>query len=314
MNKPDDLFTTEELIQFQIVLKNYVEAVQRVPLIIFTTLLAALAFLSVAYVEWEIVYRVFDYLGGDNNEYWSPTLMGFTAAIMITGFHVLAKDKPHNLAVIFVERSVGILIPIYLVGLGLLIASILFGDGLSAMIEADTPIMIGVIPEVIEQGWIDTFFANVTNPLAVLAFSLGIGGLAIVNIFIAHKLLVMITANVDDLFGRLSRAKAAIKDHQIILHAQKTYAALGSEINDLLIWDDNYIRMIIANEVMSTISDALLPHKKKLQDTQYSEEFRFETPHQKVDAKQVAKDIAKIEAIRLQDIMSAMNPKLLEKK
>ncbi len=240
--------------------------------------------------------------------------MGFTAAIMIIGFHVLAKDKPHNVAVRFVEKTVGILIPTYLVGLGLLIASILFGDGLSAMIEADIPIMIGVIPEAIEQGWIDAFFANVTNPLAVLAFSLGIGGLAIVNIFIAHKLLVMITANVDDLFGRLSRAKAAIKDHQIILSAQKTYAALGSEINDLLIWDDNYIRIMIANEVMSTISDALLPHKKKLQDTQYSEEFRFETPHQKVDTKQIAKDITKIEAIRLQDVMSAMNPKLLEKK
>ncbi len=314
MNKSDDLFTTEELMRFQVALKKSVEAVQRVPLIIFITLLAGLAFLGVVCIEWEIIYRVFDYLGGDNNEYWSPTLMGFTAAIMIIGFHVLAKDKPHNVAVRFVEKIVGILIPTYLVGLGLLIASILFGDGLRTMIEADIPIMIGAIPEAIEQGWIDAFFAYVTNPLAVLAFSLGIGGLAIVNIFIAHKLLVMITANVDDLFGRLSRAKAAIKDHKIILYAQKTYAALGSEINDLLIWDDNYIRMMIANEVMSVISDGLLPHKKKLQDTQYSEEFRFETPNQKVDAKQIAKDIAKIEAIRLQDIMNAMNPKLLEKK
>jgi hypothetical protein len=77
--------------------------------------------------------------------------------------------------------------------------------------------------------------------------------------------------------------------------------------------DDDYIRAIITNEVLSVISDELAPHKKWLQESQYSIEFRFEDSYRKVDPKQIAKDIAKIEAIRPQDIMNAMNPKLLEK-
>lgn len=313
MNKPEELFTPEEMMRFEAVLKRRIEAAAKAPLLMLMTLLAGFALAVVGYSEYEIVYRVFDYLAGENNEYWSPTLMGFTAATMIIGFHILAKVKPHNLAVRIVDRSVEILIPTYLIGMGFLIACILFADGLGSMIQIEMPAMIGSLPEAIEQGWVDAFFAHVTNPLAVLAFSVGIGGLAIVNIFIAHKLLTTIAININDIFGRLSRARAAIKDHQAILNAQKDYSALNSEINDLHIMDDHYIRTIITNEVINVICDALLPHKKWLQNSQYSSEFRFEESHQKIDPKQVAKDIAKIEAIRPQDIMNAMNPKFLEK-
>lgn len=315
MIKPDEqLFTIEEMMRFQAVLKSHLEAIAKIPLILFKTLLGIAALGVVGYSEWEIIYRVFDYLAGDNHEYWSPALMGFTAATMIIGFHILAKDKPGNLAVRIVERSVVILIPLYLAGIGLLIASILFGDGLGSLINTEIPVVIGEIPKIMEQGFIDAIFTNVTNPLAILAFSLGIGGLAIVNIFIAHKLLSSITINLDDIFGRLSRAMAAIKDHKIIMRTQKQFSELNSQLCDLLVWDDTYIRTYIANDVMNVICEALLPHKKWLQNTQYSTEFRFDTQNQKADPKQLAKDIAKIEAIRLQDIMNAMNPKLLEKK
>lgn len=313
MDESNNLFTTKDFLKFQFIKNLQLKAAAKVPLLILMTLLAALALAVVGYSEWEIIYRVFDYLAGDYNEYWSPSLMGFTAATMIIGFHILAKSNPHNLAVRIVNQCVAILIPVYLIGLGLLIACILFADGLSGMLNIDIQAMIGSIPEALEQGWIDAFFANVTNPLAVLTFSLGIGGLAIVNIFIAHKLLTMIAINTNDAYSRLSRANAAIKDYQIILNAQKEYSALNSQINDLLIKDDSYIQTLIINEVMSVIADALLPHKKWLQDSQYSLESRFEETHRKIDPKQIAKDIAKIEAIRPQDIMNAMNPKFLEK-
>ncbi|HNP51844.1 MAG TPA: hypothetical protein PKJ85_08625 [Nitrosomonas nitrosa] len=314
MSKSDELFSVEELMRFQAVCKSHVDAAAKAPLVICTTVLVGLVLAVVVYIEWEIVYRVFDYLAGDTNEYWSPTLMGLTAAIMIIGFHLLLKTKADNWAVKIVEKSVEFLIPLYLCGIGLLIAAILFADGLNSMVEIEMPVVIGAIPEAIEQGWVEIFFDHVTNPMAVLAFSIGIGGLAIVNIFVAHKLLTIIITNLEDVFDRISRAKTAINDHKVILRTQKEYSELGSELGDLLIWDDHYIRTIIANEVISVISDALLPHKKWLQDSQYSADFRFETHHQKADPKQIAKDIAKIEAIRHQDILNAMNPKLLEKK
>lgn len=313
MENTKELFNTEELIRFQVEQKERVQDAVKIPLLISIILLAVLALAVVAYSEYEIVYRIFDYLAGENHEYWSPGLMALTAATMIIGFHLLAQSNPHNPAVRIVERSVGILIPIYLIGMGILIASIIFGDGLSSLIQTETPVMIGNLPEVMEQGWIDAFFANVTNPSAVLTFSIGIGGLAIINIFVAHKLLTIISSNINDVFHRLSRAHDANQDYQAILNAQKEYARLSAELHDLLIKDDHYLRMTITNEVIHVIRQALLPHKKWLQIAQYSPEFRFEDLHRKVDPKQVAKDIAKIEAIRPQDIMDAMNPKLLEK-
>lgn len=313
MNKSDELFETVEMMQFQVAKERHIDAAKKVPLLFLTTLFFGFVLSVVSYSEYEIIYRIFDYLAGENNTYWSPTLMGFTAATMIIGFHILAKAKPHNLAVRIVEQSVEILIPIYLIGIGFLIACILFADGLSSMTQIEMPAIIGSIPEVMDQGWIDSFFIHFTNPLAVLAFSLGIGGLAIVNIFIAHTLLTKIAKNVNEIYERLSNAKAAIKDYQIILNTQKEFSAVNSQLNSLLIMDDHYIQTIITNQVMSVIHDELLPHKKLLQDSQYSSELRFAEPHRKIDPKQLSKDIAKIEAIRPQDIMNAMNPKFLEK-
>ena len=48
----------------------------------------------------------------------------------------------------------------------------------------------------------------------------------------------MVGPNIDDVFDRLSRAKTAINDYQIILRTQKEYAELGSKLGDLLIFKD----------------------------------------------------------------------------
>ena len=81
---------------------------------------------------------------------------------------------------------------------------------------------------------------------------------SIVNIFIAHTPLTRIAKNVNEIYERLSNAKAAIKDYQIILNAQKEYAAISSQINSML----NYIQTTITNEVMSVIHDGVLSRIK----------------------------------------------------
>jgi len=313
-SKLDEAFTRAEQIRFEIKRNKYVKAAAKVPLILLITFLCVIGLGVVCYSEWEIIYRVFEALMGEDNRYWSPVLMGLTAATMIVGFHLLAKLKPQNIAVRIVESSVGILIPIYLFGIGILIACILFQEGLSDMLNVEIPDIIGGLPKVVEEGWLDAFFTHVTNPIAVMVFSLGIGGLAIVNIFVAHQLLTMITKNGTDAFDRLTLAKSAIGDHQITQRVQREYAAIGAELDELAMQDDQDIKLMITDEVMNTISDALLPHKKWLQNKQYSSEFRFGVQDQKVDTKKMAKDIAKIEAIRPQDVMNAMDPRYLEKK
>ena len=308
MDRTEDLFSTQELVQFQAQLKTHVIASAKTTFSIIKTVFQILVLGIVVFVEWEIIYRVFDYLSGEN-DYWSPEIMGLTAAIMIIGFHLMAYNAPHNFAVRFVNRTVQFLIPLYMVGVGLLIASILDVD---SMIETNIPSMIGEIPDVTEANWNDGLFSSLTDPLAVIAFSLGLGGLAIVNIFVAHHLITLISDNIEDITGRLSRAKQAIQDHSTILRTQKCYAVLRNDLADLNMLDDFHIRMHIASEVLSLIAEALLPHKQWLTTQEMGETSPY-APKEKTDPKQVAGRIKKIEAISSKDILKALSaPKLLE--
>ncbi len=308
MDKTETLFTTQELIQFQAMLKMHVMASATTPLGIAKTGLQMLVLGIVGFVEWEIIYQVFEYLSSEN-DYWSPEIMGLTAAIMIIGFHLLVYSAPHNFAVRFVNRAVQFLIPLYMVGVGLLIASIL---DVGSVIETDMVLMIGAVPDGAESNWFDGLFAKITDPLAVMAFSLGLGGLAIVNIFVAHHLIALITINLEDITGRLSRAKQALQDHGIILRTQKHYAALGNALGALDSSDDSYIRMQIASDVLSVMADALLPHKQWLMAREMNEPSPFGL-QDTTDPKFITSRIKKIEAISSQDILKALTiPKLLE--
>jgi len=312
MNTQYGLFTNEELLRFEAQRSKHLRGTAKLPWTTVLTLIFAAGFSFVSFIEWEIIYQVFDYLVGDSAETWSPGLMACTGLIMIIGFHLHAKDNPDNFSVRFVDKAAALLIPVYLVGMGLLVASVLYKDGLSEMIAPEAQIVIGQISQAVENGVIDTIFANVTNPLAVLVSSLGIGGLAIMNIFVAHRLLTMITKNLNEMVTATQKAKETIKDHKIILRTQADYAALEGEENDLLMRDDNYIALSITGIVLAEISQALLPHKQWLKENEYGHPTsRFEAG-EPVDAKRVAKDVAKIGAITQQDILSALKPSLLE--
>lgn len=314
MNTQDQLFTQEENLRFQFQLRRQLMSTARLPLLITFTALCAVTLGFVAFVEWELIYQVFSYLIGDLEDSWSPALMACTGIIMVIGFHLLAKERPRNPASRFVGFAVAILIPVYLLGTGLLAAGVIYGDGLASMVKPEAQIVIGQISEAVDNGVIDSFFAHVTNPLAVITFSLGIGSLAIINIFVAHKLLGLVISNVSDIFEKAARAKGALSDYRIIQRTQKEYMDAVLEENELLMRDDNYICLSIAGVVLSEISNALLPHRKWLKEHEYGRpSSRFEAG-ESVDPKQVAKDVAKIAAISQKDILNALKPYLLEVK
>lgn len=314
MNPSKELFTPGELMQFEAIAKRNLMASAKAPLLIFYCMLQGLTFTAVFIIEWEIIYRVFDYLSGEGEGYWAPELMGCTAAIMIIGFHLLAESKPDNSAVRIVETAVQILIPVYLLGIGLLIAAILYGDGLGGLVAMPPDITLGMlVPEASETSWLERVFAQITNPASVLTFSLGIGGLAIVNIFVAHQLLKKIKSNGADLFSRMTQAKETLKDCTIIKRAQKAYAELSNELEALEQRNDAAIRLMIATDVVSVISEALLPHKVALNEKALNPESRF-GKQGPIDTRLIAKNLAQIEAISLADVLAALNPKCLEKK
>lgn len=314
MNQPGLPFTQQEQLRFQYVRKRHLMNTAKLPLTTAFTALFALTLVFVGVVEWELIYQVFDYLIGDIEDAWSPALMACTGLIMIVGFHLLAKDRPTNLANRFVGAAVAILIPIYMLGTGSLTAAVIYGDGLASMVAPQTQIVIGQIREAVDNGMIDTFFAHVTNPLAVIAFSLGVGSLAIMNIFVAHKLLGIVFSNVNEMFTQAARAREALRDFGLVQKGQKDYLDAEQEEIELYLRDDDYIRLSIAGVVLSEIAAALLPHRKWLKEHEYgrpSSRFEAEEP---VDPKQVAKDVAKIAAISQKDILKILKPFTLEDK
>lgn len=314
----DPLFLPDELMQFQAAVKRLSLATAKAPLIMFYGGVQVVLLLTVGLVEWEIIYQVFDYLAGEteNGEsagYWKPGLMALSALSVIVGFHLLAKVKPDNVAVRIVEAAVQVLIVLYLFGVGFQIATILYADGLGGMAEVPETFSLGTLGVPVGPGWLDSVFEQIANPMAVLALALGLGGLAVINIFVAHRLLVLLGGNLTDLVGRVSRLRAALKDHAIIRQTQRDYAQLGVEIETLDGRDDTQLRLSIASRVIAVIAEALLPHKVWLSEHAHSGQSRFEAD-EPVDPKQLAKDIARIEAISLEDVLAALSPKCLEKK
>ena len=313
MSQTIELFTPGEQMQHQAMVKQALMRSAKAPLLIGFSIMQIFALAVIGVIEWEIIYEVFFYLSGDTEGYWAPGLMGCTAGVMIVGFHLLAKAKPENVAVRIVEGAVQILIPIYLAGIGLLIAAILYSIGLGGMVASAPELTFGELPKAIESNWLELVFTDIANPGAVLVFALGIGGIAIINIFVSHRLLLLIGNNLSDIAGRLSRAKEALSDFRIIKRSQKEYSDLSIELDALAANDDAYIRLKIANDVIAVIADALHPHKVWLSKQSLDKTSRFEE-EDRINANQISKEISRIEAISLADVLAALNPKCLEKK
>ncbi len=307
------LFTTAELMRLQGIVRHHVVAAAAAPLMMIAALLALGGVGAVGFVEYEIVYRVFDYLAGDLDENWSPALMACSSGIVIVGFHLLAQARPDNPAVRFVDRIVGVLIPVYLLGVGLLIAAMLYANGLGELVAPQDVLMFGDAPASEGDGqWIKQLFADFTTPLAVLAFSLGIGGLAICNIFVSHRLLCLFEGNLREAGNRLRQARAALSDYARIKHAQRRHAELGAALAELdRRWTPGAIREAITGEVLNIIADGLQPHKSWLRERELHPAARFEQ-NDEIDVSQVAASIGRIEAITWQQVWAALHPQHLE--
>lgn len=307
---PSPLFTDAEYAQLLRALHQKLREAAGAPFQLLSALFQSLVLLFVGYIEWELVYRVFAYLAGEG-EYWSPTLMGFTSAIMVVGFHLLAKVKPDNPAMRFVDRVVQVLIPLYVLGVGLLIAAIIYADGLSGLLDTAPPVnILGAPPD--ETGgvsaWLDTAFTHLTNPAAVLIFSLGVGGLAICNLFVAHHLIVLIGRALGEALGRVRGALDARVQWATVRDAQKRHRDLVLVLqNHDQTWTNETVRRSIITAVLSAISDALMQHKQWLQNRRLHKGSRFDQDDG-IRADAVERGIAAIESITWADVDAALNP------
>lgn len=269
---------------------------------------AALAFLAallglVLGIEYELLYRAFQGIAGEQQQYWSPALMALTGVIMVTAFHLLDRMAENNPALVLIRRLTPYLIGIYLLGLGLLIAGIINLDASGVLLTNPADLVIGGLPDAEPQRpWITMFFDDVSNPAALGLFSLGIGGLGIVNLFVAHALIHGLRTRFDKLRHLKSEADRLNAERETVRQCCDAYRELSYDLGDLDLWSDQRLIREAALQSSTLIQDAARKHRRFIKSRELAPPPGPLSLIDPVDPRLIERDLKNIEALNLNGI------------
>ena len=209
------------------------------------------------------------------------------------------------------------IIPLYLLGVGLIVAALIVGGGISDLLEGDAiTLSFDSADNAAPYAWLETLFTHISHPLATILFSLGMGGLAIINIFVAEKLLHSLDKNLPKHINAIQVGKSLRKHYTDALHFEEQHESLSQDIADLTLnREEAVIAETTSLKVLSVINDALTPHELHIKDAQLTPKaglFDIDEPAKNIDLKQLEKMITRIKSIDANTIISAMT--LTEKK
>jgi len=302
----DTLFRPQEMVAAELVAKRIISGMSMAPLQMIFVGLQVFLLGCVLSLEFEIVFRLFVYIAGEDSEYWSPAIMALTSGVMVLGFHLLAEKSPGNFAARVIDGIAEKLIPVYLIGVGVLIAAILYPD-LQAIIENNTTIIFDQVPQQTEQGWFASWFESLSDTLIIGLFSVGIGALAVINVFCANALVHKIVTGSTEIYGRMTELKEAREAHKQIHRTQNAYARAVLEEKELDQFNRQYFSDVIAAEVITGVDKALQPHRVRQQNKTFDGPNRFTDTGHEPDPKVIAKAIKDIESISYEDIRDMLN-------
>lgn len=257
----------------------------------------------VGVIEFEILYRTFQGIAGENNEYWSPGLMALTGVIMLSAFHLLAGTSQDNFVVKLIRRLTPFLIGLYLIGLGLLASGIINLDAGGVLLQNPGEIVIGGLPGAEpEKHWLTALFENITNPLALVLFSFGIGGLAIVNLFVAHALIEGLKRSVRKIHDIKPEADRLKHEHAIVAQNCDRYRELQYDLVDINLWSRERVIHEAALLLSSTIHEATAKHRRFIKHRDIEPPPGPLSLTDPVDPKLIERDLKKIDALDLKSI------------
>jgi hypothetical protein len=259
-------------------------------------------------IEFVLLYRTFEAISGKNNEHWTPELMALTGATMVSAFHLLCKAKEDNPALRVINKLTPLLLVIYLLGLGLLMAGIIYIDASGLLLSTTTELVIGVLPEAATQvHWLDAIFENFANPVALGLFSLGIGGMAIVNLFVAHALLGGLDRGVSRVRDRKSEANRLEKEYDIVQDKLKRHRELRFDHADLELWTDSRLIHETALQINRLQRDGTADHRYYVKHRDIEPPPGLLSLPDHVDHKLIERELKKIDALDVKAITKIIN-------
>ena len=301
MNK--SIFSIEATAAIEQLYQDCVRVCMFIPLMIFAAGTNFLVALGVLIFEFEIMYKLFTQLAGQDDKYWSPIVLGTSAFIMVAAIHYLAQINANNYVLRLLNKAAGLLIPIYLIGIGLVLASLLFNIGINELLDAGSDsftyddLMVDS-----DSDFITIIMQNLISPLAGGLFSLGIGTLAIINVFVSHHAILRFTDHVVQIKSNSHTLRLVKNHYRIYTEAKNRDKELELQIIKLELESRETIIDEVAGDVMVTIQEALGPVRNVVNDNQYvNSSFSF-LPKSELNAKELEKSIKAIDAITFDTI------------
>lgn len=277
---------------------------QKLPSIKWALAACALIALLVVTFEAKIVYATFDMTFGSSDTVWQPWIMAFASLILVLAVHFIGHKNAQHPVIRFVNRAAAILIPAYLLGIGVLIVVTLYNNGLGEMLMAssgDISIEAMLTPE--PDSALDQVMTTALTPLAGILFSVGIGSLAIVSVFVAHFTLSKVEILAEK-YLRISQAAALDnRDIQAYQQAFADYDALQAQIDNLIIQDEEALREALADEVLISIQDGLAPTVQLINQSKYQQRPEGLLPPNQINVTALEKAIKPIQSINRKDIL-----------
>jgi len=249
-------------------------------------------------------------LPGQTGQYSVP-LLALTGTMAMTATHLSVHFKPKGVVARFIERATHLAIPLYVVGAFAAFSSVIFFGGADTLTHAaDTAADLLSTPQITADQ--PTVMDRLMRFLPG-AFSLGCGAMVVINMYVAHRLLSILTESIRDVATRLRAASEAKRAMKIIREGLRRYAELAEEREALLAVTDEDLRLEAADVVLSTVNKALSGHESFLRDEAIrrgAPECRFLEGRTNLDADQVARHVAAIrkETMR-KNVLAAMRSK-----
>lgn len=273
------------------------------------TIVRGLLLTGVLGLEFEILYRTFQGISGESNEYWSPELMALTGFVMVTAFHLLARLEEDHIALRFIRAITPWLLGLYLVGLGLLTSGIINLDASGVLLQSAGSIIIGSVADTStpDTEYVNWIFEEVTNPLALMCFSLGIGGLAIVNLFVAHELITQLHRNISHIHHVKDDADRLKAEHALFLEKEERASQLQESLNSVNLWSKESIIYETTLLLSALIHDAASKHREFIKGRDLAPAPGPVSIQEPIDPKLIERDLKKIEALDLKAISKLLH-------
>lgn len=233
---------------------------------------------------------------------------------MVAGFHLLGQMQRGHFLLSWVRKLIPYLILLYGLGAGLIAATLFNQDAVAALLSSAGAgeIVIGIVETVEpEEHWLEWFLNDITSPIALAAFSLGIGGLAIVNLFVAHELIHLIVDALADIRARKINAQHLKTEYAYVLECLENYRENHFDLGETALWTAPKI----TRETALQLSELIESHKRRHEAFIKRREINGKRPRHRpddlIDAKAIERDLKKIDALdfsALHQMITRLNP------